>query len=287
MFCFGPSGRNEDFYNKYKGASEIPKWLNENGLDAYEYPFTKVLNISQKKAEEMGEEVKKNNIKLSLHGPYSISLSHPDEEIRSKSVQDIFKSMLYCQWMGADRVVFHPGSISDEGKDADLIRVRQSMELILDNYYKFNFKGIFLCPEVMGKANHLGTIDEIISLSKMAPEIIPTFDFAHIHARYRGLFKEDEDYRKVVDFIVNNLSKDKLNKLHIHFTRVEYGINGEKRHRSYHEKAYGPDFEPLAKLLVEYKLSGRVINESRGTMLEDAITLRSIYEKYKKLSIKK
>lgn len=280
MFAFGPSGKSESFYDKYKDTKDIPKWLTENGLTAYEYPFTKLLTIGQRKAEEMGAEVLKYGIQLSLHAPYSISLSDFDEDITRRSIEDIFKAMLICKWMCGDRVVFHLGSISKEGRDAQFQRVKENMDIILEQYHKLNFKGIYLCPEVMGRVSHLGTIDEVIALANTAEEIIPTFDFAHIHARYGGLLKVEEDYRKVVDLIVKNLNKNKLDKLHIHFTKVEFGSKGEKRHRSYAEEAFGPDFAPLAKLLIEYKLSGRVISESRGTMLEDSVTLKEIYQRF-------
>ena len=48
-------------------------------------------------------------------------------------------------------------------------------------------------------------------------------------------------------------------------------------HRTYEETDYGPDFEPLARLIVKRRLEPIVICESRGTMAEDAVILKRIY----------
>ncbi|MFZ7133843.1 MAG: TIM barrel protein [Eubacteriales bacterium] len=279
MFCFGPSGKPENFYQKYKDSNSIPQWLHDHDLDAFEFPFTKSLNIGQEKAENIGESAKDLNIKMSIHAPYAIDLIHPQQEIRNKSIKDLFRAMLIASWLGADRVVFHPGRKTEERNIADVDRLKESMEIIMDHYFKFNFSGIYLCPEVMGKTHQMGSIDEILSICNIAEEVMPTLDFAHIHGRYNGLLKKEEDFKKVLELIKNHITKEKLNKLHIHFTKVEYGVKGEKRHRAYGEEEFGPDFCHLAKLLVKNNLSGRVISESRETMLEDAITLKTIYMK--------
>ena len=40
MAFFGPSGNSNKFYDEgYKSSLQMPKWLSEMGLDAYEYQF--------------------------------------------------------------------------------------------------------------------------------------------------------------------------------------------------------------------------------------------------------
>jgi deoxyribonuclease-4 len=47
MILFGPSGNSEIFYEQgYKSSSQMPKWLKDMGLNAYEYQCSKGVNLS-------------------------------------------------------------------------------------------------------------------------------------------------------------------------------------------------------------------------------------------------
>jgi deoxyribonuclease-4 len=59
---------------------------------------------------------------------------------------------------------------------------------------------------------------------------------------------------------------------------VEYGEKGEKKHMTFADAMYGPRFEHLAPLLAQRRYTPHIICESRGTMAEDARTMRDIYE---------
>ena len=48
---FGPAGNDDAFYNAgYKNSEEMPKFLAEMGLDAYEYQCSRGVRISDEKA---------------------------------------------------------------------------------------------------------------------------------------------------------------------------------------------------------------------------------------------
>ncbi len=67
----------------------------------------------------------------------------------------------------------------------------------------------------------------------------------------------------------------------MHFSKIEYTAQGEKRHRTFAETEYGPDFAPLAKLIAQRGLEPVIICESKGTMAEDAVQMKRIYEQEK------
>ena len=71
---------------------------------------------------------------------------------------------------------------------------------------------------------------------------------------------------------------EKAKLLHIHFSKIEYGDKGEIRHLTLDDNVYGPEFEPLAKVLKEFKLEPTIICESNGVMALDALKLKHIYE---------
>jgi deoxyribonuclease-4 len=78
---FGPAGNSDSFYEQgYKSSVDMPKWLHEKGLSAYEYACTHGVNISEKTARAIGEEAGMYDIALSIHAPYYINLAAEDPE---------------------------------------------------------------------------------------------------------------------------------------------------------------------------------------------------------------
>ena len=73
------------------------------------------------------------------------------------------------------------------------------------------------------------------------------------------------------------IGKDRTNIAHIHFSKIEYSTKGEVKHLTLEDEVYGPNFEPLAKLLKEYDLNCTVICESKEFQGRDAIILKDIY----------
>ena len=119
-------------------------------------------------------------------------------------------------------------------------------------------------------------------MCKLDKRLIPAYDFGHIHSYYGGSLKTSGDYREIIDYTLKNLGEEKTKNLHIHFSMIQYGNKGEIRHLNFDDGTdYGPDFEPLAKILHEYKLEPRVICESAGNMAEDALHMKRLYDKIK------
>ncbi|MBR5586800.1 MAG: endonuclease IV, partial [Clostridia bacterium] len=102
MVLFGPSGNSESFYDQgYKHSVQMPGWLRQMGLDAYEYSCTKGVKLKNETALELKAEAEKHNIVLSVHSPYYINLSTPDEEKRIKSIKYITDTAAIADAMGA------------------------------------------------------------------------------------------------------------------------------------------------------------------------------------------
>lgn len=73
MIRFGPSGNSNAFYEQgHKSTTEAPAWCAAQGLNAYEYSFGRGINVSDKKANEIGAEGKKHDVAISVHAPYYI-----------------------------------------------------------------------------------------------------------------------------------------------------------------------------------------------------------------------
>jgi len=79
---FGPAGSPESFYDQgHTSSLEMPQWLNEMGLNAFEYQCGRGVKISSESATRLGELAIHNGIALSVHSPYFINIStmEPDK----------------------------------------------------------------------------------------------------------------------------------------------------------------------------------------------------------------
>lgn len=284
MIRFGPSGNSESFYEQgYKSSVQMPEWLRKMGLSAYEYQCSKGIKIGEKTARQIGEQAAINNIFLSIHAPYYINMASPEKVKRDNSKKYIIKTLMVAKWMGARRVVLHTGSCSKQERKKALNTAIETLKEVLAEADEMGLSEITLCPEVLGKINQLGTLEEIISMCKVDERLIPTIDFGHLHARGKGSLNSVKDFENVFDIVENKLGKERLKNIHCHFSRVEFSKGGEKRHWSIDDKDYGPEFEFLAEALCEKEIEPVIICESRHNMAEDALKLKNIYEEIKRV----
>lgn len=71
---FGPAGNSESFSARYKSSLQAPGWLEEIGLDAYEYQCGKGVNVREETAKKLGAKAVEHKIQLSLHALISSTL---------------------------------------------------------------------------------------------------------------------------------------------------------------------------------------------------------------------
>lgn len=282
MIWFGPAGNSDSFYEQgFKRSFEMPQWLSSMGLNAYEYQCNKGIHLKDETALLIGEKCREFNIKLSIHAPYYINLPSTEEKKRENSIQYIINTLKIAKIMGADRIVAHPGYVSGVSRQVAIELALDTMLETLKRAEEQDLLDVTICPEVLGKNNQLGTLEEVIVLCSLDERLIPCVDFAHVHSLTQGGMKTKEDFINVFKLVEKHLGNERMKKAHIHFSRVEYGKGGEKKHWSYKDTQYGPDFNPLAQAIIELDMEPVIICESRGTMAEDAVTLKNIYEEEK------
>ncbi len=279
---FGPAGQAESFTAMgYKKTEQIPEYLAGFGLNAFEYQCGRGVRISEAAAARLGELAAQRDIVLSLHAPYYISLSSLEEEKRRHSVEYILQSARAVRAMGGDRIVVHTGSCAKLSREQALALACESMRWALDALDAEGLEGVRICPEVMGKVNQLGTVDEVLTLCALDERMIPCIDFGHLNARTFGGLKTHADFEAVFDAIENRLGLSRLREYHAHFSKIQYTQNGgEKCHLTFADTCYGPDFEPVAELTVKKGCHPVIICESAGTQTEDARTMRQIYQTF-------
>lgn len=275
---FGPAGNSASFHDMgYKHSLQVPEYIEKMGLDAFEYQCGRGVNIGLEKAAELGKLASEKGIALSLHAPYYISMSSVDREKRLNSVNYILASARAVKAMGGNRIVVHTGSCGKISREEALELAIDTMKIALDALDSEGLGDIHICPETMGKVNQLGTLDEVIALCELDERLIPCIDFGHLNARDMGGLKTFDDYRHIFDTIENRLGIDRLKRFHSHFSKIEYTVGGEKRHLTFADNIFGPDFEPVIELVAAKNCSPVIICESDGTQAEDAATMKNYY----------
>ena len=273
---FGTGGNSDSFYAEgKKSTAQAPEWIKLKGLDAYEFEAGNGLNAGDATLKKIGDAAREHGVLMSFHTPYFISLSGTDPEKRLKSIDYISRSLHASELLGADTIVIHAGSAAKISRE-------EAMLLASDTLYKnLDVNGsidIRMGIETMGKVNQLGTLDEVIELCKISPKYHPVVDFGHLNARNIGnAFPDVDSYRRVFDKIANALGDEYAYNLHCHFSKIEYTSAGEKRHLTFADTLYGPDFEPLAKAIIKEGVCPRIISESDGTQAEDALAMKNMW----------
>lgn len=281
MIKIGPSGNSVTFYNTgRKHTYQAMEWLNEIGLNAFEYSFGRGVSMGNETAEKIAVEVKKYNIAISAHAPYFINFANDSSEMIDKSNNYILDSILAVKKMGGNRVVFHTATCGKQPRDAALKVTKKNLEkLIVFLRENLNFDDYIICPETMGKMQQIGRVEEIIDFCKMDKHFYPCYDFGHINCYMQGGLKTEDDYRRIIDLTFDELGEEKAKNIHIHFSKIEYSKGGEVRHLTFEDNLYGPEYEPLSKIINEYNMTPTIICESKDVMSDDALIIKKFHIK--------
>ena len=279
MIKFGVAGNPNAFYElKYKVSEDMPKYLNEIGLDTYEYQCSRGVKVSDEKAQKLKENAIKYGITLSVHAPYYISLSTQEEEKKKNTIKYITDTMKVAKKMGAKEIVVHAGALLGLERE---YAVESSCKLLKEAYDvadSLDLSDIIICPETMGKLNQLGDSKEIIKMCKVDKRLVPTIDFGHLYCRSLGKLVTSKDWIKELEPYIEELGIDRMKNFHSHFSKMIYTENGgEKCHVTFKEKEYGPFYEEVLEALNYLKLEPTIICESAGTQDIDSKIMKDYY----------
>ncbi len=236
-----------------KGVAEVARL----GLDCMEVEFTYGVRMKPDMAEAVGALADERGVRLSVHAPYYINLAAYEEDKIVASRQRILDSCHRAHLMGARNVVFHAGFYQKR-------TARETYRLIRDQIVDLQKQirqaawNVTLCPEITGKPSQFGAPEELLKLMADTGCGL-TVDFAHLCARQQGII----DY----DALMPSLP----NRLHAHFSGIEYTAKGEKKHI----RLQPSDFKPLLVALVSHRKQATIICESPEPF-EDAVMMKAM-----------
>ena len=255
MIRVGPAG--SDGLGNLKGVQKAA----EVGLDCMEVEFTYGVRMNPETAKAIGSLAKEQGIILSVHAPYYINLASDEKEKFDASRKRILDSCEKAHAMGARNVVFHAGFYQKRTAGQTYNLIKNAVGGIQQSIARKGWQ-VKLCPEITGKPSQFGSLMELLKLKQETGCGI-TVDFSHLYARQQG----EIDYTK----ILAELPK----KFHAHFSGIEYGDKGERKHI----RTTKNFFEPLARALIKRRADITIISESPKPY-EDAIMMKKLIMKF-------
>lgn len=276
MIDFGPSGTSLEVEEQKMSRSEQAEYLKSLNLTAYEYPFTFGVKMNDKTKKELCDNFA-NTFKMSVHAPYYINLASIEDEKISNSFSYLLSSILKGREIGADRVIFHPGSLTKLTREEAVGNCIKNLKEFVKIMDENGINDVYICPETMGKHGQIGTWQEVARMCELDERIIPCLDFGHINAFTIGGLNCEESYDEILDYFINKLGKKEI---HIHFSRIEFTSKGEKKHLTLDDESeFGPDYKQMINVLKKYNANIRIISESNGTQSIDSNKMQEYYKK--------
>ena len=259
-----PNFWKTEFSKGKESRVNIPLWISDIGLNAYEVLYTYGARMKLENAIKIKENAEKNNIWLTVHAAYYVVLTSIDPAGVKRSQGELLKAIKLADIMNAHNIILHPGYYGE-----DPIKARErfinNLKPVVKEMKELGIEKPRISPEIGGKKSQLGSLDDIITICENVEYTVPCIDFAHLHAREDGSLKNKDRYVEVFNEIEKRLGREALHNLHCHFYPVDYTLKGEKVHKAYNEKEYYPHFEEFGDLIKEYKMKPTLISESHDS----------------------
>ena len=240
----------------------------ERGYTACEIDFESGFWMDYPFAERLGELARENDVALSVHAPLFGFMGHLEAGGRkfTSAVGALDRSAGIVAASGAELVVFHPGFLLERSREDAIDAVVEQLGMLRERL-EGKGRGVPFGIEVMGRVRDLGSVDDVVEISRRLDWVRPVLDFAHMHATSDGAFVEPEPFREALELADSVLAPDA--PFHIHFSDIAYANRNETKHLPYGDGTLRAD--PLRAALDGFERPATVISESPDEASSQAI----------------
>jgi deoxyribonuclease-4 len=225
----------------------------------------------QDEIDEFRERMASGPIKsVVIHAVYLINAASNDPEIRKKSLASLTQALRVGDAIGADGVVFHPGSTVGEPLDEAIDRVGAAIREVLAESERCPL----LLEDTAGAGGTIGRdfheLAQLIELGGAGDRLGVCLDCCHMFASGYDISTADK-LSSVVDEFDSIVGLDRLKCLHVNDSQAALGSNRD-RHAKMAEGELGsrglsaflsePRFEDLPALL-ETKIDAEQIAKAK------------------------
>ncbi len=236
------------------------------GHRALELPFTQGFPWKEKRCVAFGALAAERDIRLSVHAPYFVSLTIPEDDKGRQSAHALEHTMKLGNWLGASVIVAHFGSTYDDDPAVLMDRIRARIDFIAP---KIASLGVGLGLETSGKKSQFGSLGDIAVLASEYEFVRPVVDWAHVHAMTGGGLTSKGAFESVLGFVRDNFPGWMISPLQVQFSDNEFGDAGEIRHCPYGEGTLRVG--PLIEAVEELDMSMVLISEARDMKSHELI----------------
>ena len=241
--------------------------LLDRGYTACEIDFEGRFWMDYDFAAEFGRLARDNGIALSVHAPIAGFMGHAERGKKlNMAVGMLDHSAGIAKAAGAELVVFHPGFLLGRTREDAIASVREQLGELRERL-EGKHRAVPFGIEVMGRVRELGSIDDVVEISRNVEWVRPVLDFAHMHATSDGAYLSAEPFVEALakaDAVLEDGAP-----FHIHFSDIQFANRNETRHLSYGEGTLRA--EPLAEALAKFARHATVISESPDEESSQAI----------------
>jgi deoxyribonuclease IV len=241
--------------------------LRRRGFTACEIDFESGFWMDYAWAERFGALAREAGIVLSVHAPIAGFMGHVERDKKHRmAIGMLDHSAGIAKKAGAELVVFHPGFLlGRERADAIAAICEQLGEL--RERLEAKDRAVPFGVEIMGRVREIGSLEDVLEISRRCGWVRPVVDFAHLHATSDGAFTDVEPFTAVLKAVDEVLEPGA--PFHIHFSDIAYANRNETKHLPYGEGTLRAD--PLGEALARFKRPATVISESPDQKSDQAI----------------
>ncbi len=237
------------------------------GLSACEIDFEGKFWMDYPFAERFGELCRDADIVLSVHAPIAGFMGHAERGKKlNMAVGMLDHSAGVAVSAGAELVVFHTGFLLGRTREEAIDSVVEQLGELRERL-EGKGRGVPFGIEVMGRVRELGSLDDVVEISRRLGWVRPVIDFAHMHATSDGAFTETERFAEALALADGVLEPGA--PFHIHFSDIQFANRNETKHLPYGEGTLRAD--GLAEALTRFERPATVISEAPDAASTDAI----------------
>jgi deoxyribonuclease-4 len=167
---------------------------------------------------------------------------------------------------GAEVVVFHPGFLLGRTREEAIDSVCEQLGELRERL-EGKDRAVPFGIEVMGRVRELGSVDDVVEISRRLGWVRPVLDFAHMHATSDGAFLTVEPFADALakaDAVLEPGAP-----FHIHFSDIAYANRNETKHLPYGDGTLRA--EPMREALARFERPATLISESPDEESSQAI----------------
>ncbi len=232
--------------------------LRERGYDACEIDFEGRFWMDYDFAARLGELARQCDVALSVHAPIAGFMGHAERGKKlNMAVGMLDHSAGIAKAAGAEVVVFHPGFLLGRTREETIDSVCEQLGELRARLEKKD-RDVPFGIEVMGRVRDLGSVDDVVEISRRCGWVRPVLDFAHMHATSDGAFTDVAPFADALakaDAVIEPGAP-----FHIHFSDIQFANRNETKHLPYGEGTLRAD--PLREALAGFERPATVIGES-------------------------